>query len=294
LPDREESAASEAVTDQERQDIARLRRRIEELDEQALVREGRITELLSQAFDLEHEIRDYAAMRDVLTPTELRAGPGLEVECSFTPATDGVAGDFYVVTPGPDENSTILAVGDVSGKGAESARRATFVRTALATFAGFVDEPCQLLELSNQVLVERAGPSTIFVTAVVAVLRPQEGRLSWASAGHPPPLLLDSGELLNGHKPAPPLGIDPTITCHSGEIELAPSAGVLLFTDGVTEAHRSRQELFGERRLTTVVRELAGLPPDEVIRKVEAAVLEHSGASLADDLCIVAARVVTP
>ena len=69
---------------------------------------------------------------------------------------------------------------------------------------------------------------------------------------------------------------------------------MLLFTDGVTEAHRSRQELFGERRLTTVVRELAGLPPDEVIRRVEAAVLQHSGASLADDLCIVAARVVTP
>jgi serine phosphatase RsbU (regulator of sigma subunit) len=281
------------LTDQERQDIARLRRRIEQLDAEAAVREGRISELLTQAFDLEHEIRDYEAMRDVLTPTELRAGSGLEVECSFTPAADGVAGDFYVVTPGPDEDSTILAVGDVSGKGAEAARRATFVRTALATFAGFVDEPCQLLELSNQVLVERAGPSTIFVTAVVTVLRPREGRLSWASAGHPPPLLLDSGQLLNGRKPAPPLGIDPVITCEPGEMEIAPSAGVLLFTDGLTEAHRSRRELFGERRLTEVVQENAGLPPDELVRRLEAAVLDHSGASLADDLCIVAARVVT-
>jgi len=257
------------------------------------MREGRISELLTQAFDLEHEIRDYEAMRDVLTPTELRAGRGLEVECSFTPAADGVAGDFYVVTPGPDEDSTILAVGDVSGKGAEAARRATFVRTALATFAGFVDEPCQLLELSNQVLVERAGPSTIFVTAVVAVLRPRERRLTWASAGHPPPLLLDSGELLNGRKPAPPLGIDPVISCEPGEREIAPSAGVLLFTDGLTEAHRSRRELFGERRLTAVVQENAGLPPDELVQRLEAAVLDHSGASLADDLCIVAARVVT-
>jgi len=282
------------VSDQERQDIARLRRRIEQLDAEAAVREGRITELLSQAFDLEHEIRDYAAMRDVLTPTELRAGPGLEVECSFTPASDGVAGDFYVVTPGPDEESTILAVGDVSGKGAEAARRATFVRTALATFAGFVDEPCQLLELSNQVLVERAGPSTIFVTAVVAVLRPGEGKLTWASAGHPPPLLLDTGEMLNGRKAAPPLGVDPTIACDPGELELAPSAGVLLFTDGLTEAHRSRRELFGERRLTEGVRELAGLAPDEVVRRLESAVLEHAGQSLPDDLCIVAARVVTP
>jgi serine phosphatase RsbU (regulator of sigma subunit) len=279
------------LTEEERQDIARLRRRIEELDAEALVREGRITELLGEVFDREHEIRDFEAVRDVLTPRELRAGPGLEVECSFTPATDGVAGDFYVVTPGPDESSTILAVGDVSGKGAESARRATFVRTALATFAGFVDEPCQLLELANQVLVERAGPSTIFVTAVVTVLRPQEGKLTWASAGHPPPLLLDTGELLNGRKPVPPLGIDPTLTCHAGEVQIGPSTGVLLFTDGVTEAHRPREQMFGERRLAEVVRELAGVPPDEVIRKLESAVLEHAGASLPDDLCIVAARV---
>jgi serine phosphatase RsbU (regulator of sigma subunit) len=282
------------LTDEERQDIARLRRRIDQLDAEALVREGRIIELRTQAFDLEHEIRDYEAMRDVLTPTELRAGAGLEVECSFTPASDGVAGDFYVVTPGPDEDSTILAVGDVSGKGIEAARRATFVRTALATFAGFVDEPCRLLELSNQVLVERAGPSTIFVTAVVAVLRPKEGRVVWASAGHPPPLLLDTGELLNGRKPAPPLGIDATITCRGHERELEPSAGLLLFTDGVTEAHRSRQELFGERRLARTVRELAGLPPAVVVRRLESAVLEYAGESLADDLCIVAARVVTP
>jgi serine phosphatase RsbU (regulator of sigma subunit) len=281
------------VTEQERQDIARLRARIEELDAEALVREGRITDLLGQVFDREHEIRDFEAVRDVLTPSELRAGPGLEVKCSFTPATDGVAGDFYVVTPGPDEGSTILAVGDVSGKGAESARRATFVRTAIATFASFVDEPCQLLELANQVLVERAGPSTIFVTAVVAVIRPDEGKLTWASAGHPPPLLLDSGELLNGRAAAPPLGIDATITCQSGEVELAPAAGVLLFTDGVTEAHRPREPMFGEGRLAEAVQQLAGVAPDEVVRGLESAVLDHAGASLADDLCIVAARVVT-
>ena len=183
------------MTEHEQKDIARLRRRIEELDAQAQVREGRITQLIAEAFEREHEIRDLEAMRDVLTPSELRAGPGLAVGCSFTPAADGVAGDFYVVMPGPDEDSTILAVGDVAGKGLEAARRATFVRTSIATFAGFVDEPCRLLELSNQVLVERAGTSSIFVTAVVVVLHTHERRLDWSSAGHPPPLRLDTGEM---------------------------------------------------------------------------------------------------
>ena len=74
----------------------------------------------------------------------------------------------------------MLAVGDVSGKGIEAARRATFVRTSLATFAAFVDDPRQLLELSNQVLVERIGLSSTFVTAIVAVVHPREGRVQRA------------------------------------------------------------------------------------------------------------------
>ncbi len=279
------------MTDQEQKDIARLRRRIKELDSEALVREGRITELIAEAVERESEIRDLEAMRDVLAPTELRAGAGIDVGCSFAPAADGVAGDFYVVAPGPDDDSTVLAVGDVSGKGIEAARRATFVRTSIATFAGFVDEPCRLLELSNQVLVERTGTSSVFVTAVAVVVHPREGRLTWASAGHPPPLRLDTGEMLNGKRPGPPLGVDAAITCQPGHETLAPGTGVLLFTDGVTEAHRHRHELFGEDRLVEALRQLAGSPPDAVVRRLESAVLEHAGDALGDDLCIVAARM---
>jgi sigma-B regulation protein RsbU (phosphoserine phosphatase) len=278
------------VTEEQR-DIARLRRRIAQLDAEALVREGRIAELIADAVEREVDMHELEAMRDVLAPSELRAGPGLEVECLFAAAADGVAGDFYLVAPGPDEESTILAVGDVAGKRIDTALRATFVRTSLATFAGFVDDPCRLLELSNQVLVERTGTSSVFVTAVAVVVHPRDGRVAWASAGHPPPLRLDTGELLNGHPPAPPLGVDAAITCRAGEDVVAPGAGVLLFTDGLTEAHRPRHELFGERRLVETLRELAGSAPHAVVRRLESDVLAHAGESLGDDLCIVAARV---
>jgi serine phosphatase RsbU (regulator of sigma subunit) len=279
------------LSEQQERDIARLRRRIEELDAQAQLREGRITALIAEAFEREGEIRDLEAMREVLTPAEVRAAEGLEVECSFTPAAEGVSGDFYLVAPGPDEDSTVLAVGDVSGKGLEAARRATFVRTSLATFAGFVDDPCRLLELSNQVLVERTGTSSVFVTAVAAAIHPREGRMKWAAAGHYPPLLLDSGEMLNCNVPSPPLGVDAHLSCGCSETELPPGAGVLLFTDGLTEAHRPRQELFGERRLVDTLRALSGSPSETVVSRLQSAVLEHAGASLGDDLCIVAARV---
>jgi serine phosphatase RsbU (regulator of sigma subunit) len=276
---------------EEHSDIARLRRRITQLDAEALVREGRTAELIADAVEREGEMHELEAMRDVLAPSELRAGPGLEVECLLAAAADGVAGDFYLVVPGPDEESTILAVGDVAGKGVDAALRATFVRTSLATFAGFVDDPCRLLELTNQVLVERTGTSSVFVTTVAVVLHPREGRVAWASAGHPPPLRLDTGELFDGHPPGPPLGIDASITCRSGDDVVAPGAGVLIFTDGLTEAHRPQHELFGERRLVEALRELAGLAPQAVVRRLESDVLAHAGDSLGDDLCIVAARM---
>lgn len=276
---------------EEREKIADLRREIAELTARVEVRDGRITELVGEALDRDTELRDLQAMRDVLAPIDHPARPGIEIECAFTPAADGVAGDFYLVAPGPDEHSTVLAVGDVSGKGLDAARRATFVRTSLATFAGFVDEPCQLLELSNQVLVERTGLSSTFVTAIAAVLHPREGRLAWASAGHPPPLRLDTGETLNGSRPSPPLGVTASLSCDAGREELDPGAGVLLYTDGVTEAHRPRHELFGEHRVVAALRELAGSGPDAVLSRLTADLRAHAGERLGDDLCIVAARM---
>ena len=164
-------------------------------------------------------------MRDVLAPSVVRAGPGLEVECSFTPAADGVSGDFYLVAPGPDEDSTVLAVGDVSGKGIEAARRATFVRTSLATFAGFVDDPCRLLELSNQVLVERTGTSSVFVTAVAVDHPPARGphRL-----GHGRPPAADApGQRRAAQRrvPSPPLASTARSPATPHRAELGPGAG---------------------------------------------------------------------
>jgi sigma-B regulation protein RsbU (phosphoserine phosphatase) len=255
------------------------------------LRDGRITQLVGEALDRDGELRDLQAMRDVLAPADHPVRPGLEFECAFAPSTDGVAGDFYLVAPGPDEDSTVLAVGDVSGKGIDAARRATFVRTSLATFAAFVDDPCQLLEFANHVLVERIGVSSTFVTAVVAVVHPRDGRLTWASAGHPPPLRLDTGETLDGGRSAPPLGVSASISCDAGVADLDPGAGVLLYTDGVTEAHRPRRELYGEQRLAAALRELAGSESAAVVRRVLSDLYAHAGGTLGDDLCIVAARV---
>jgi serine phosphatase RsbU (regulator of sigma subunit) len=99
------------------------------------------------------------------------------------------------------------------GHGLPAARRATFVRTALATFARFTDDPARLLELANQSLIEKVGTTSEFVTAVCAVFDPDTGSVSWASAGHPVPRALDTGKRIGDDAD---VGVTAATVAHGG------------------------------------------------------------------------------
>jgi PAS domain S-box-containing protein len=243
--------------------------------------------------DQDQELAELRVLQRALTPIEPPERPGLDLALSFVPAEGGVAGDFALVAPAPHD-ATVLVVGDVIGHGLEAARRATFVRTALATFARFTDDPARLLEMANHALIERAGTSTEFVTAVCATLRPREGTLLWAGAGHPAPLALDRGEPLPG-RGGVPLGIEVDVGARSHEARLAPGEGLLLFTDGLPEARPARTDTrraprFGDERVADALRELTGAPPRTVVEDLRERVADHAGGRLADDLCLLAAR----
>ena len=243
--------------------------------------------------DQDQELAELRVLQRALTPAEPPARPGLDLAGSFVAAEAGVAGDFSLVAPAP-RDATVLVIGDVIGHGLEAARRATFVRTALATFARFTDDPARLLEMANHALIERAGTTTEFVTAVCATLRPREGTMLWAAAGHPAPLTLDRGEPLAGAGGVP-LGIDIDVGAATHEAPLADGHGVLLFTDGLPEARAARAgdgraPPFGEERVAEALRELAGAPPRGVVENLRARVARHAGGRLADDLCLLAAR----
>ena len=253
-------------------------------------RDAQLWRLCQRLKDAEHELADLRSIRDALTPASLPRPSGLEVAVSYLPASGGVGGDFYLVTDGPAD-STILVVGDVAGRGVQAARRAAFVRTAIATAVPFTHDPCRLLELANQALVEHAGTSEEFVTAACLSYRPAERELSWAFAGHLPPLWLDTGQPLVGVKPGLPLGIENALGCTGiSRCGLEPGTGVLLFTDGLVEARRDRVE-FGLPRLSFVVGQLTGAAPDEIIGGVLAELEDFTAGESEDDLCLLVARL---
>ena len=261
---------------------------VERLRSEARVREDVVRRLLDRLAADERELNDLRAVRDALTPPELGEWPGVELGAAFLPATQGVSGDFYLVAEGP-KGTTTLVIGDVVGKGLGAARRAAFVRTVFATTAPFSDDPTQLLSWANTALVERAAGDRQFVTVGCVTVSPTDGVLRWAYAGHPPVLWLDTGEELRGARTFP-LGLAEDWACTTAAHRLSPGQGVLLYTDGVTEARRNSEQ-YGETRLAHSIQALEGRSPREVVTAVTNEVREFAASGLADDLCVVAARV---
>jgi serine phosphatase RsbU (regulator of sigma subunit) len=261
---------------------------VERLRREAKVHEDVITRLLERLAVDELELNDLRGVREALTPPELGSRPGVDLAASFLPATDGVSGDFYLLAEGPHE-ATVLVVGDVVGKGLGAARRAAFVRTVFATTAPFSDDPALLLSWANTALFERAEEDRDFVTVGCVSFSPRHGSLRWGYAGHPSVLWLDTGEELSGGR-APPLGLSEELACTPAAHPLMPGAGVLLYTDGVTEARHNGQQ-FGQARLAQIVQALGGRAPSEVVAAVTTEVEQFAATGLADDLCVVAARI---
>jgi serine phosphatase RsbU (regulator of sigma subunit) len=247
---------------------------------------GRLRSELAAARD---ELVDLRAIRDALTPPELPMLPGIELAASFLPATHRVSGDFYLAAPGPDDTA-VLVVGDVVGHGIEAARRAAFVRTAFASTASFTDDPTRLLEWANLALLESGGERDDFVTAACVTYRHSTRRLRWALAGHPPPIWMGSGEEAGGVRPGRPLGLGDTVGGTAADAEMAPGSGLVLYTDGLTEARRDG-ELFGLDRVTAFIATLDGGGLREQLDRLSSSAADFTVDGLQDDLCILAARL---
>src|SRR5829696_5163341 len=250
-----------------------------------------VARLFARQLALTRELDEAEAVREALRPAVVVPRPDLELAAHYVPAEQGVGGDFFLTAEGP-RGSTVLLVGDVVGKGVEAARRAVFVRTSLVTFAPFEDDPARLLRLANAALIDRAGVSVDYVTAVCVVHRPADEMLAWAIAGHPPPLRLDDGAPLDSVGAGQPLGLDVELEVASATAPLEEEGGVLLYTDGVTDARDMESGRFGEERLRAIVAEHGREGAAAVVSQLRAALAVYAPAG-GDDVCLLAARDLT-
>ena len=249
-----------------------------------------VSRLAERARAADAELQRIRPLQDVLAPRKPPPLPLLDIASRYIPAQAGVSGDFYQVAEGPN-GTAILVIGDVVGKGLAAARRSTFVRAMVTACAPYLDDPAAILRTVNTEVVHQQGVTAQFITMLCVVVKP-DMTVAWASAGHPPPLSLDDGRPLGLLTTGHPVGIAPTLADLEVGHAPMPADGILLYTDGLTDARppgRSFQP-FGEARIGLFLRELEDHSPEQAVEHLARAASSFSGGSLPDDLCVVAVR----
>jgi hypothetical protein len=175
------------------------------------------------------------ALQQAVLPEALPLIPGLELAARYEPAVRGagVGGDFYDAFRLPS-GRVALAVGDAAGHGLGAGALMGQLRNALRAYAFQERGPFDTLR-GLSALISSLEPDA-FGTAFYAELDPVTGSCQWASAGHPPPLLVVPDEppsFLDGHI-APPLGILEGMDA-GGVLTLPPGGGIFMYTDGLVE-----------------------------------------------------------
>jgi serine phosphatase RsbU (regulator of sigma subunit) len=170
--------------------------------------------------------------------------PGLRLNAVYLPATE-VGGDFYQIFPQPD-NSTLLVIGDVSGKGLRAAMTGTLVLGALRSLAQETLSPAQMLHRLNQQLATASSGG--FVTCLILAITPA-GTATLANAGHIPPYC--NGDECKSDS-ALPLGLAATAEYTESTLHLAPGDTLTLLSDGVVEAQSPTGELYGFERTAAI------------------------------------------
>jgi serine phosphatase RsbU (regulator of sigma subunit) len=196
---------------------------------------------------LEQEMKSARELQRVLIPEALPELPGFAVSSSYRPAQE-VGGDFFQIIPldGEFSGSTLILVGDVSGKGLRAAMTVSLIVGTVRTLAKFVPAPAEFLSELNQRLYGRLQGG---FTTCLAMRLDGYGRCTIASAGHPAPLLNQREIELPG---ALPLGIMLGQLYPERQLQLEEGDHIALYTDGLIEARNVHGELFSFDRLHTL------------------------------------------
>lgn len=215
--------------------------------------------------------------------------PEIEIFASMVPAKE-MSGDFYDFFFIDDRHLCFL-IADVADKGVPAALYMMVAKTLLKSELQRLGDPALALASVNGTLAAD-NDTCMFATAFVAVLDTGSGRIRYANAGHNPPLLLDAdGVRYLSVKSGFVLGPMPDSVYETESRELQPGDAFFLYTDGVTEAKNPVEALYGEPRLAEVLRQVAGEPPEQMVRRIQADVLQHAaGAPQSDDITLLAVR----
>jgi hypothetical protein len=203
--------------------------------------------------NLEQEIQNARELQQVLVPETLPALPGFRLTSAYKPAQE-VGGDFFQIipleigAPGTETStgSTLVVLGDVSGKGLRAAMAVSLIVGVIRTLADSTSSPAEILTGLNRRLSGRLQGG--FATAI-ALRLDRDGGCTLACAGHPAPFVNDQEMNFPGTLP---LGLTPNAVFEETRLKLSERDQLALYTDGLLEARSQSGELYSFARLKTL------------------------------------------
>ncbi|WP_329362997.1 SpoIIE family protein phosphatase [Streptomyces sp. NBC_00669] len=228
-----------------------------------------------------------------LLPPSLHEVSGVDFAGGYRPSADHerIGGDFYDVHPAVvDGEPSLVALGDVCGKGLEAAVLTGKIRNTLHALLPMADDHQRMIGLLNTALLN--SRHSRFATLVLAsAVREGSGvGLRLTSAGHPSPLIVRAtGAVEEARTRGTLVGALPSAPARTASITLAPGESCVLYTDGITEAKGGPMggTQFGEERLQRALSECAGMPAESVVERVQMLASEWVGKGSHDDMAVV-------
>lgn len=208
----------------------------------------------------------------------------IDIYATLKPAKE-VGGDLYDFFLIDDENMC-FAIGDVSGKGIPASLFMAVTRTLLRSVADKESEPAAIVTTLNKSL-SMNNESSMFVTFFLGVINLKNGILTYTNAGHNPPVYMknDGTVLFFENTDAIPIGLFDNYIYQQKTMQLIPGDSLFLYTDGITEAENSKEELYGEKRLIDVLHQNSKFDLSTIINAVATNVVNHvDGYIQSDDI----------
>ena len=249
-------------------------------------------ETRTESDKLHQELEDSQEIQAALMPKALPDIDGFDIAVAWKPAR-AVGGDYFDVLKF-SEARTALCIADVAGKGMPAALLMSNVQAVLKSFASDVVAPAELCARVNTVMCDNIV-SYRFITCFYALLDTQNRKLSYANAGHCPPMLIRDGACQRMKEGGPVLGIFPDRPYVQADIDLESGDCLVLFTDGVTEARNASGKEFGEDRLEELLTKLLSgahkLRAADLRDLIMEAVNEFSDGEVYDDATLMVVKV---
>ena len=251
---------------------------------------GHYTE--SELRQLESELELSQIVQRALLPQQVPSISGYDI-AAFTRPAQIVTGDYFDFLQFEDGTHGFV-VADVSGHGVSAGMLMTSLQTVFHTLTPETDSPVNVLQRINRLYIHNISFTT-FVTIFFAKLEPQTRMLSYANAGHNPPLLYrrSSKETAWLKPTGAAIGLMEDYRVHEESVQLEEGDILLLYTDGVIEALNPQgNEQFGYDRLAEVIQQNEALPASELAQKIRQSLNDFTGGGiLVDDITLVICKM---